>query len=336
MLRLIFINFSVFLLLSTLNLQNAQARPGVAAVRGAARVAQMAQVIIQAPRGAQAISSFTSSSGIAQQIIQLAGSFGMKKDGANIASTLQWIESVRNDHHYTQLDAVITEIEGQGSYGALGQLRQQLTQFANANNINLEQDAFAVQYVTNDAVVADQVQVPPVLSPEAAAFAATDTLNKDAVADAVGNAYIMRAANYGLAQMSTLGMRLINHLRQVPVAILGHLAERCPRDWDNTDTNNTALGNFAHILLGVDVNTTTMAYLKQQLPKLFHAVIDRGLKAGGSAWTALMNAPLQIADRIRSIERINTLADPLTCGMTNPATAMSPAPAPALVPAFAN
>ena len=330
MLRLISISFSAFLLLSALSIQNVQAQlPQLArGASGLARVTQAAQAFVRAPSGVQAISAFTSTSSAAQGMISLAASYGMVvNQSTNLADALAWMDSSRKK--YAELDMRIAEIESMGGYSEFAELEQGLKQLSRTLGIDLSsstEDFYAqfttpTEATTNNAVVAPArtSPLPSLLSDSVAARQATADINKDVVIDAVGNAYITRGSMYGIPQMVELGGRLRHHLKQLAVVFLGPRAEECVINWPDTLDNNEAIMNLGYIGLSTSTAIRTISQLREQLPQLFHAVIDRGIKGPGQALTNLMNAPLVQAVRARLQENVNTVAG--YCGLINPAAA---------------
>lgn len=272
MLRLIYVSLSAFLLLSTVGIQNVQAQGAVGtAVRSVTRGAQVLQGLARIQRGAQGVARFNSLVG--PQIMQIASQAGIV--GVNLAQVIEQIEASGNATLqaqvaplYSMLTLEVTRFERE----------LQSIQSSGKNNIGSEDLFNEENFAFEEPSVADVIAAQP-LENQVADQLATEKSNFRVVIDAVRDAFVTRAFNFGVPQMSGLGERLHTHLTRLVnsqhLNLLGSRAEECVRTWEAS--YNSAVSNMASILLAVAPDTSTYSFAKDQMLKAMHTLFGGAL-----------------------------------------------------------
>ena len=288
MLRLIYVSFSAFLLLSTVGVQNVQ---GDGRVWTALRVFRA----LSPPQQMAVTESYA-----ARSLFFIAGRNGITAASQVTVGTLAAAEV---------FDSILVEMmNGSPSMAMLtagrrtelfGNLERELSlRPTGRNNVGILQESdFALPTDTANAV--DVIAAQPLDNQEADELA-TQKTNFEVVIDAVRGALVNRAANFEMPQMFGRANRLHTHLTHLVnkyhIMLLGNRAEECVRTWDAP--YNSAVNNLVTILLAVSPDTSTYSSAKDQMLK---------------AMQRLFIEPF--AELLR---RLNIIADPVKCGMVNP------------------
>ena len=148
------------------------------------------------------------------------------------------------------------------------------------NNIGSEdlfsEENFAFEEPNVD--VTDVIAAQP-LDTQVADQLAVEKSNFRVVIDAVRNALVTRASDFGMPQMFGLADRLHTHLTRLVdnqhINLLGSRAEECVRTWGAS--YNSAVRNMANILLAVAPNTSTYSSAKDQMLKGMHTLFGGAL-----------------------------------------------------------
>ena len=320
MLRLIYVSFSAFLLLSTVDIQNAQGQvPRRLGLGVVSKTLQVGAAFVRAQQAAARGVSISMTSSVAQQITQFASNAGMAVyPGLQFIDVINWAVASNNQQLYAS-------IANQDLHTALGrdltQLEMELGQLAQAelgaNNVGLGQGrndyTFYTENTTPNLDVASAIIIQPLNGPRAG-YMATQRANFMAVINAFVAALKTRAANFALPQMYTranrLGAQLGNLVRKNQLQLLGIQAEQCLRQWGVEF--QTAVDNLVTILLSVPDTTRTMVeatdHILQAMYRLFYDGTQRvGQQAvTGARWVGKLSQDIYRA----LVVRLNIIVNP--------------------------